>query len=341
MAAAGWVGAISLAILSSSGPELRPIPARFEFRQTHMGSEFKIVLYTTGEAQARLASDAGFARIAALDKALSDYDPESELMRLCDKAGGPPVKASDDLFRCLDQAQAMSVRSDGAFDATIAPVVRLWRRARRTRVLPEAETLAKARALVGYRAMDLDPKARTVRLRKPGMKLDLGGIAKGFACDEAMAALKKAGITCALVAGAGDIVVSDPPPDERGWRIGVADPEGDPDRPTRFLVLKNKAISTSGDAERFVEIGGTRYSHIVDPRTGLGVVARASVTIVASDGTTADALATAAYVLGHERGIALIEKIGASGLYVQAGPKPKTYATRHWADLPGEIPARK
>ena len=127
MSASRGVGAMAMAIAWSLtlglGPG--PNPARFEFRQTHMGSEFKIVLYTSGEAEARRASDAAFARIAALDKALSDYEPESELMRLCDKAGGPAVPVSEDLFRCLQLAQTMSARSDGAFDATIGPVGRL------------------------------------------------------------------------------------------------------------------------------------------------------------------------------------------------------------------------
>ncbi len=173
------------------GPQNGPATTRFEFHQTHMGSDFKIVLYTGDEAVARRASDAAYARIAALDKALSDYDPESELMRLCDRAGGPPVEVSDDLFRCLARAQAISEKSDGAFDATIGPVGRLWRRSRRNHVLPDPDSLARARELVGYKLVTLDPTARTVRLAKAGMKLDLGGIAKGFAGDEAMIAAQE------------------------------------------------------------------------------------------------------------------------------------------------------
>lgn len=331
------MGRASLALLAVVSLGAAPVPARFESRQTHMGSEFKIVLYTTETDGARRASDSAFARIAALDKSLSDYDPESELMRLCDRAGGPPVAVSDDLYRCLERASAMSRLSGGAFDATVGPVGRLWRRARRNRLMPEPETLAKARALVDYRNVRLDAKARTVRLAKGGMKLDLGGIAKGFACDEAMAELKRLGIASALVAGAGDIVVSGPPPDRPGWRIGVAAPDGDPARPSRFLALKDAAISTSGDAERFVEIDGKRFSHIVDPRTGLGVIDRASVTVVARDGATADSLATAIFVLGPQKGLALAEEIqGAAALHVRAGDRPATVASSRWADLPGD-----
>ena len=138
------------------------------------------------------------------------------------------------------------------------------------------------------------------------MKLDLGGIAKGYAAGEAIAVLKRHGIARALVAGAGDIVVSGPPPDADGWTVGIAPLETPASRARAvYLSLKDAAISTSGDAERFVEIDGKRYSHIVDPRTGLGVVDRCSVTVVAPDGATADSLDTAAYVLGPERGLAL------------------------------------
>jgi thiamine biosynthesis lipoprotein len=313
-----------------------PGPRRYEFRQTHMGSEFKIVLYTTREAEARRASDAAFSRIAALDKALSDYDPESELMKLCDRAGGPPVAVSDDLFRCLSRAQAMSDASGGAFDATIGPVGRLWRRTRRNGTLPDRAALEKARALVGYRLVELDARSRTVKLAKSGMKLDLGGIAKGFACDEAIAALKREGVTSALVAGAGDIVCSAPPPGERGWRIGVASPDGDPEKPERFVSVRDAAVSTAGDAERFVVIGGTRYGHIVDPNTGMGLTHHASVTVVAKDGATADSLDTAAFVLGAERGLRLIEDQGASGLFVVAGDEPGTFASARWEEVGGK-----
>src|SRR5690349_21480243 len=122
-----------------------PAPQRFECRETHMGSEFKIVLYCADEATARRASAAAFKRIAALDAALSDYDPESELMRLCDRAGGPPVNVGEDLFSILERSLAMAEKTRGAFDPTVGPIVRLWRRARRTKELPSPELLTKAR----------------------------------------------------------------------------------------------------------------------------------------------------------------------------------------------------
>ena len=187
--------------------------ARFEFEETHMASPFKIVLYSNNEASARRASRAAYDRIAALNTILSDYDPESELSRLARTAGGPPVPVSADLFDVLQRSKAIYDVSSGAFDVTIAPVGRLWRRARRDRKLPDPARLAEARLLVGSDEMVLDPKARTVELKKPGMKLDVGGIAKGYAAQAALDVLKSAGVSRALVAGAGDIVVGD----RAGW----------------------------------------------------------------------------------------------------------------------------
>lgn len=332
---AGWI-----LTLISLGAGRDPALSRFEFAETHMGSVFKVVLYSPDEPTASRASRAAFDRIAALDGILSDYNPDSELMRLCSQAGGPPVRVSDDLFEVLDRAREASERSGGAFDVTVGPVVRLWRRARRERKLPDPDRLAQARALVDYRLVRLDKQAKTVQLMKRGMKLDLGGIAKGYASGEAIAVLKRLGIERALVAGAGDIVVSAPPPGLDGWTIGIARLDPAAGAPERFLSLKDAAISTAGDAERYVEIGGKRYSHIVDPRTGLGVVDRCSVTVIARDGATADSLDTAAYILGPERGLDLIESVeGASAIIVRATPNgEKTYESRRFKEIPIAAP---
>lgn len=289
---------------------------RHEFAETHMGSEFKIVLYSPDEQTARRASRSAHDRIKALDAIFSDYQPDSELMRLCAQAGGPPARVSDDLLEILLRSRALFERSQGAFDVTVGPIVRLWRRARRDRKMPDAELLSKARALVSMDLVEIDRAARTVRLQKRGMKLDLGGIAKGYASDAAIATLRAHGITRALVAGAGDVVVSGPPPGRDGWVVGIG-PLDDPNsRPSVFLSLRDAAVSTSGDAERFVMIDGKRYSHIVDPRTGLGIVNRSSVTVIAPNGTTADALATAVYGLGTTAGLALVESTEGASAYV-------------------------
>lgn len=297
---------------TAENPQVRHV-----FRESHMGTEFKIVLYTTDEARASRASAAVFARVEDLNSSFSDYDPESELMRLCDRAGGSPVPVSEDLFRIMVQCGRMSELSDGAFDATVNPVVRLWRRSQRTLQLPDPESLRKARELVDFRQVLLDDRNRTVQLTNRGVKLDLGGIAKGYACDAALAVLEGQGIPCALVGAAGDIVAGDPPPGKEGWTVGIA-PHDDPESPpTRYLNLVHAAISTSGDTERFVEIDGHRYSHIVDPRTGIGIQDRLMVTVVAPNGVTADSLATALNVLGPEHGRDLVRSIpGAAARFV-------------------------
>jgi thiamine biosynthesis lipoprotein len=293
------------------------LPARFEFSQPRMGTLFRIVLYADGEPKAKQASQAAFARIAELDNIMSDYKPASELMKLCKKAGGDPVRVSADLFAVLERAQEIGRKTDGAFDVTVGPIVRLWRKARRTRKLPDAEELKRALALVGYEKMKLDPAKRTVQLLVMGMLLDLGGIAKGYAADAALEVLRGHGIRRALVAAGGDIRVGEPPPGKRGWKIGIAPLKKPADPPDHFVLLVNAGVSTAGDAHQFVEIDGKRYSHIVDPRTGQALQGRRSVTVIAANDTTADVLDTALCVLGPERGLKLIEAgNGLAALYV-------------------------
>jgi thiamine biosynthesis lipoprotein len=280
---------------------------RFEFKQPHMGTLFTLALYAPDETKARQASDAAFAKIAALDSMMTDYDPESELMQLCQKPSGDPVRVSDELFEVLQKSQRLAELTDGAFDVTVGPVVRLWRRARRTETLPSPELLARARAAVGYKKLKLDPATKTVTLTAPNMQLDLGGIAKGFAADKALGVLRSHGLSRALVAASGDIAIGDPPPGKRAWSIGVGALDNSQNGLAKKLLLRNAAVSTSGDTEQFVEIEGKRYSHIVDPRTGLGLTERLQVSILSNRATDTDSFATAVSVLGVERGMKLVE----------------------------------
>jgi FAD:protein FMN transferase len=284
-----------------------PPAQRFEYSRPLMGTSMRIVLYAADADTADVAADAGFARIVELDLALSDYDDASELMQLSRKAGRGPVKVSDDLFRVLRAAQHLFQRSDGAFDVTVGPLTVLWRRARRLAEMPDPARVAGARDLIGGGHMTLDERQRTATLVKPGMQLDVGGIAKGFAADEATAVLARYGMTSTLVAAGGDIRVTNPPPGADAWRIAIAPLEAADVSHATHVMLRNAAISTSGDAEQFVVIDGIRYSHIVDPRTGHPITRRGSVTVVAPDATTTDGLATAVAVLGHEKGLRLVD----------------------------------
>ena len=283
-----------------------------------MGTTFRIVLYAEDQATAKKAADAGFARVAELENVMSDYKQTSELMKLCQAFATQvvePVPVSDDLFAVLAKAQELSRKSDGAFDVTVGPVVQLWRHARRTQQLPDAKELAAARAKVGYANVQLDPAKKTVKLLIPGMQLDLGGIGKGFTADEVLKLLReKFGITRALVAAAGDITCGDPPPSQDGWTVTIA-PIAKGQVP-RVLSLANTAVSTSGDLEQFVEINGVRYSHIVDPKTGLGLTGRRSVTVIAPKGVTADSMTKAVMLMPPERGLALVEDTAGAAAYI-------------------------
>jgi thiamine biosynthesis lipoprotein len=306
---------------------------RHEFRETHMGSEFRILLYTSDPSAASAASRLAFDRIAELDRIASDYEPESELNRLCARAGGPPAPVSDELYRLLDRSLTFARESDGLLDPTLKPLTKLWRRAFRQKTRPPADDLQAARALVDYRTIRLDPVARTAHLSRAGTLLDLGAMAKGFACEEAQTVLKSQGITSALVAAAGDIVVSAPPPGEAGWTIGVGSLEDPTGQPLEVLILHDAGVSTSGDTERFAVIDGVRYSHIVDPRTGLGHVDRASVTVVSPDGTTSDSTDTTIYLMGPEAGFAWLARTHpeASAVFYRQGPHAlERVATDNW-----------
>jgi len=261
---------------------------------------FRMVVEASDEVQGRRALTAAFARVAELDSRLSHYLPGSELRGL--RSGRNRV--SRDLYEVLLAAQAISRASEGAFDVTVGPFVALWRRSSRQGELPSDQRLESARARVGYRYLSLLDTASgpIVELQRSGMQLDLGGIAKGHALDCALQVLVAHGISRALVDGGGDIVVGDPPMGERGWTVAV------PLLGERhFVELKNAAIATSGDLHGHVEIYGVPYSHIIDPRTGLGCTDRSTVTVIATSGAEADALASAVSVLGFAKGQQLVE----------------------------------
>jgi FAD:protein FMN transferase len=283
---------------------------RFTFQEKQMGVDFTITVYAPTKAIANRATSAAFQRIKKLNGVLSDYDLNSELS-LLGKISGPrkPVKISPDMLFVLSRSLALSKKTNGAFDITLGHLTRHWRRARRRKQLPKPDVLADALYRSGYQHVRLNVRNSTVELLKTGMRLDVGGIAKGYAADEAMKVLRRFGITRALVDGSGDICIGDPPPGKRGWKIGLASLKKPNGSPTQFLLLRNTAVATSGDAFQFVQIGGRRYSHIIDPKTGLGLPGRASVTVIAPNGTVADSLASAVSVLGVKRGLALIKSI--------------------------------
>lgn len=272
-----------------------------------------ITLYAPERSIAERACRSAFDRIAQLEDLMSDYRKDSELMRLCAQAEGPPVRVSEELYFVLKRAQELARRTDGAFDVTVGPFVQLWRRARRTGQFPTQAEIDEAKRYVGYEKMVLNDAERTVQLLVPGMRLDLGGIAKGYALDCALRVLNAHGVRHALLEAGGDIVAGLAPPGTAGWRIEVAN--ASPER--RWVALALGAISSSGDTEQYVEYQGKRYSHIVDPRTGWGLTTRVAATVIARDGITSDSLATALCVLGKEKGMELVHTVPGARAYIR------------------------
>ncbi len=281
------VGSACLALVACAEP-----PSRYEFTELHMGMAVTIVLHADGEGAARQAARAGFDRIADLEDVLSDYRAGSEVRQLARRAEEHPgtwIPISEDLLSVLTVALEVARATDGAFDPTLGPLVALWRQARETGRLPDHETLDSARARVGWQLLELDTVESAVRLTRPGMQLDLGGVAKGYVLGEALAALEQAGVPSAMIQAGGDIVLGEAPPGRPGWDVQIG---GQRD------TLSETAVATSGTGEQFVEIEGVRYGHVLDPRTGLGITVSRQVTVIGPDPAVADALATAVVVLG-------------------------------------------
>ena len=304
---------------SAANPIPEPVLSKFEYVRPKMGTGFRVVLYATDQAAADAAAEAAFARIDELNAVLSDYDPKSELSRLCQQTdAGPmtrPATVGPDLWHMLERSAEAARLSDGAFDITVSPFVRLWRRSRDLKQLPTPERLAEARKSVGFRHVRLDPDSRGVTLLAAKMRLDVCGISKGYAADEALKILRSRGVPRAAVGAAGDLAVGDPPPGKDHWAVAIQALDR-PETSAGYVKLKNAAVSTAGDTYRVVEIDGKRYSHIIDPATGLGLTRRTGATVIAPDGTTADWLDTAVCILGPEKGMALIERTAGTAVRI-------------------------
>ncbi len=296
--------AVSLLLSAAAGAaQERSLPQRREFIAPFMGTLWRLVFFLDDTPRAQAAREAAWKLLAEVDAALSDYKEDSEVSRL---SRDGRVVAGDHFSSVLETAQRISERTDGAFDVTVGRVVRLWRTARKNKALPAAEDLAAAVKTVDWRAVKRSGEGGAeVRLAPAGALVDLGGIAKGYAQDAVLALLRREfGIGAALIDAGGGVSVSAAPADGPAWRIGLAPavPEGEGGQ----LALVERSVATSGDAKQFVEIGGVRYSHIVDPRTGLGLTTRVQASVIATSGATADALATAFCVMGEEKARAFL-----------------------------------
>ncbi len=316
------------AIHSSANSDSTPAFQRYAFRRIEMGVEFQIQVYGCDSRAANKAATAAFDRIRELNGVMSDYIADSEVRRLCDMAPtGQPVAVSTDLFGVLEESVSLWRDTGGAFDVTVGPLTKLWRRARRRERMPSPELLKAASASVGSNAILLDRRQRQVTLTKPEMRIDLGGIAKGYAADEGLKTLRTLGFPMAMIDASGDLVVGDPPPGAKGWRVEIAQLSAPgslfaskpytTQRQRDVVLLANQAVATSGSTVQFVEIDGRHFSHIVDPRTGLGLETHSMVTVIAPTGMHADSLASAISVLGPQKGIRFVEDSRPEGVQVR------------------------
>ncbi|WP_157974401.1 FAD:protein FMN transferase [Lewinella sp. IMCC34183] len=262
---------------------------RVTVERAAMGTPWAMTVYALDTAAARRAIDSAYARVEQIEQSMSDYRADSEINRL---ARLPPRRfypVSADLYRVLRFSRTLARRSRGAFDPTVGPLTKVWRRAFRQQRFPGKETVRAARARVQWQCLRLGRGDR-VWLGRDSMQLDLGGVAKGYALDAAAAVLVEAGLPRFLIDGGGDLLLGDPPPQRAGWRIRV---------PAGPVDTSRVAVATSGSRFRYLEHDGQRYSHLIDPRTGYGLTDPREVTVVAPTAMVADALASAASVIGE------------------------------------------
>ena len=303
------VGSDIQILTSDSGKEPADELQEFSFRQIFMGMPVKLTVWASSQAQAEQACRKAFARILELEQVFSDYDPQSEISQ-----GGvvrDSVKVSDDLSAVLGFAQAFQQETDGAFDVTAKPVIQLWRDTRRHSRLPSPEDVHQALSKMGSEKIFLDQATRSVTLSISGLQFDFGGVAKGYIGDQVLQVLKENGISSAKYWAGGDIVVGAAPPHQAGWDIEIP--------PMGVMSLTHCGISISGDTQQFVEIEGVRYSHVVDPRTGIGVTNRRQAIVTAPCGMLSDALATAGCVMEPTKFAHLVQsKTGVKGWLVDS-----------------------
>ncbi|MCY7422830.1 MAG: FAD:protein FMN transferase [Chitinophagaceae bacterium] len=281
---------------------------KYNFQQPKMGSPFNIIMYADDSSKAAFAAEKAFKLVDTLNQVYSDYLPTSELNQLCSTAGsGKWIKASPILYDILIKAKTAGRQSKGSFDISMSPVIRIWRNARRINKLPSKDSIRLAMQKVGYRFIEIDTVKQLVRLIKPGMQLDLGGIAKGETAQRVYDRLNQMGYPYALIDAGGDIVAGSTPVGISGWKVAINLPESE-ELMDKQLLLAKKAVTTSGDLYQYLEVNGVRYSHIIDPATGWAVTNNRNVTVIANDGTHADWLTKACTILSIKKALKLISK---------------------------------
>ncbi len=266
---------------AAAGAPARTDTLRLESSVVAMGSAYSVAVYGEDRTRMEEAVDAAFAEVHRLDEMLSNYKPESELSEVNRLAAEHPVAVTPELFDLLAACVAYSRESEGAFDITVGPLMKVWGFYKGTGRLPHRAEVRGALERVGYRNILLDPATRSVRFARPGIELDPGGIGKGYAVDRMIEVIKQYGIRTALVSASGSSIYGlGAPPGEKGWRVQIRDPK-DENKNVAEVLLKDESMSTSGNYEKFFRAEGKTYSHIMDPRTGWPAQGVLSVSVIA------------------------------------------------------------
>jgi len=317
---------IAVAIRTISQPDVISIDSGH--RQV-MGTFARIIAVGANRKTCRAAIDAAFEQFHQVDSMMSSYKPDSQLSAVNLDAFGKPVKVDNPLFEVLKSAIAYSRKSAGAFDVTIGPLVDLWRQTADSGQKPTDTAVAEARNKIGFEKLILDDENMTVRFTVDGMRLDLGGIAKGYAIDLAVDAAHQAGATGAMIDVGGDIrCFGKPAGKKEQWTIGLQDPDTD-GKILLKLKMNDAAVATSGHYRRFVLIDGKKHSHIINPAMGNSAKKLTSVSIIAPTAMAADALATATSVMGAEDGMKMIEATeNTEAILIKPGREDYIYTSR-------------
>ncbi|WP_437896620.1 FAD:protein FMN transferase [Sorangium sp. So ce124] len=311
----------SVAPLPAQSAPAQAGPARVAVEARAMGTSLLLAAYTSDamdEAAIRARLDKAIAEIRRLEGLMTTWRPDSELSRVNAAAGKSAVEVSPESLAVIEKSLWISERSEGVFDVTFEAMHGLWKFDEDIDDnVPRKEDVERARALIDHRQIKIDRARRTVMLGKPGMRMSLGGIAKGYAVDAAARVLRGEGLTSFFVQAGGDLYIAGKKPDGSPWRAGVRDPRGkDANDYFAMIEVEDHAFSTAGDYERSFIKDGRRYHHIIDPRTGFPASESRSVTIWAKDALTADAVDDAVFILGAEKGLALVEAIEDCGAVI-------------------------
>jgi FAD:protein FMN transferase len=331
-------------VLARSSAATPPLLVRHEASRMSMGSAYAIVAYGADAHALPGIVESAFDEVDRIDRLMSHYKADSPLSRLNREADKEPVAAGAELFAFIAEALRYSRESDGAFDITVGPLMKTWGFFRGEGRFPSDAELGEVKQRIGYRHVVLDPVAKTIRFDRPGMELDLGGIAKGYAVDRVVALLRAHSVPAALVSAGGSTVYGlGAPPGQRAWDVGVQDPVDS--RKTALTVpLKNRALSVSGSYEKSFEVDGVLYSHIMDPRTARPVQGVLSVAVVTRTGTEGDALDNVLFVQGVDLARASVARVPGAEAFLFLPERPggwKMVHVRGGGAAAGHLPAVK